>query len=289
MRLSRALQWGIYDRLLAVGSLALGLALALGAIWVGTGDWIASFATGDLGARPSGDGVAVTAIGLLAGLFVWQVGATAARYRTLVGATRRELTGVSTDAGGDLEERIGQLESDVEEVRRVAARIEQGMRTGEFDAAGLDGDSSAGSGRAAGDAAASETDGDGGTRSPSGSAAVATGSSDAPAADDADATADGGRAGTDQADGVQFSGDENQSTAATDGAASGTGDGQDAASSTDGGTTADAAATDAGAGAGAGDDATADGTAADGAAAKEGEDEFEWPEEDDDGEYYRNS
>lgn len=282
MRLTRALQYGLYDRLLAVGSLLLGLAIALGAIWVGAGDWLLS---GELGNPPSGQAAVIAGAGVLAGLFVWQLGSTAARYRTLVGATERQLGGASADdVDGDLGERIAQLESDVEEVRRVAARIEQSMRTEDVGDAGLDGGSASGG-------------------STSGGATAEATTTDTATTTDASAADGGSQTTTADAGGVQFS-DGDDASADAAGAADASGSTADA---TSGGATADATAGDATTADAAGAttaDATADeaepATDADAAATQQSsadggttddaaQDPFEWPEEDDDGEYYRNS
>lgn len=275
MRLTDALRWAIYDRAIAFGSFLLGALVAAGIVFLGAGGSLTTFLFEDLSSTPGTRDLAVLGVGIFAGVFVWQVGRATARHRTMVTATERQVDehldhdAIARAAVSKIDDRIGSLEGDVEEVRRQAARLEQAMRSGDFDVAELEqgvgqapSDGPAGLGGAGADAAGASAADDG----PSDASGPGTGASSDGASGDTGATA--GDAGTVDAE-PPADPDPSADTEAT-GTVDGGGEDADAGGEA-------APADDAGA---AGPDDASDDDA--------GDDGFEWGDDQED-EYYRNS
>lgn len=162
MRLADALRWGVYDRVLAAASFVVGALIMLGGLLIGAGDMLADVLAGNVFDAAGPDNGAVALVGLLVGFAVWQIGRATARQHTVVTATEEEITqSVSTERIKSevlvaLDGRLSQMEADLEEVRRQAARIEQKERTGGFEFDGVDG---TGSSSDAADSATSSSSG----------------------------------------------------------------------------------------------------------------------------------
>lgn len=287
MQLGAAIRWALYDRVIAFGSFLLGALVTAGIAVLGARESVSTFLFEDFSATPPTADLAILGGAVLAGLFVWQVGRTTARHRSMVTATERQVDehldrdDIARAAVSKLDDRMGAIESDVEEVRRQAARVEQAMRSGDFDVAELEqgvgeapsssptaggaggGGSGAGTDVPAGDGSGTDVDAGATGASGGGSASGGGGGSDGTESQTA------GAAGDDEAD---ASGDA-PGTATGDKAQDSTGEPPDA------GGPADAA--NGGTGGRGGDDDGQDDP-------ETGDDEFEWGDDGDE-EYYRNS
>lgn len=295
MRVSDALRWSLYDRAIAVGSFLVGAALIAGSVWIGAGDYLNELLLGDPSSAGEPSSPAIAIAGSLVGVLIWHTGRVTARNYAIVSATESQVhehldhDRLATVAVSKIDDRISQLESDVEEVRRQAARVEQSMRADDFTVEELEsGPSTSGQLDATRSSATGHGAGDDGV-----GAASTAASGPAGTADDAgpgSASDDGtgvGSAGTDPT----ASGREAATPDDADEADPTTGSGANDAGTTNDAETDDAADKDGRAADGANADEDDEQTGGDESADEDDEptdvDDFEW--EGDDDEYFRNS
>lgn len=139
MRLADSLKWALYDRILAWLSFLVGALFIVGGLFVGAGNTLADVAAGNLFSPARPDNVAITAVGVITGIIIWQLGRATARHHAVVAATEEQITEevnterLKSEVLSVLDGRLSDMEADLEEVRRQAARIEQKERVGEFE------------------------------------------------------------------------------------------------------------------------------------------------------------
>lgn len=264
MSLTSSLRWSLYDRALALVPFLLGLGIFAAGVWLGAGAFIEELAFGDPSDAGSPASPVLVGVGVVLGLVVWQIGRSAVRHHTMRSAVEERIDelvdeeAIASAAASKVDDRIADVETDVQQVDRKTTRLEQQFRGDEL-----------------------------------GEDEFGAGSAGAGGADPADTAATAGGAGA--GDEAGFGGDEeagmtfdddatSQPEEATDGTAPTNDDGTDSAV---GGDDADDAVAEE-----AGDAETGDGAdAGDDADDQHGDDAadgFEW-EDDDDGEYYRDT
>ena len=265
MQLKSALRWSLYDRALALLPFLLGIGIVAGGIWLGAGAFLSELAFGDPSDAGQPSSVPLIVGGFVLGLLVWQLGRSAVRHHTMRKALENQIDElvdeerIASTAASKVDDRIADVETDVQQVSRKTTRIEQQVRGDELgsDEFGSDAESSVGGAEpagaaAAGGAAADSTDDETGVAPTDG----ATASTEATGSDATDA-------------------DDEPSAAAAESAAAGTEERAATESDAgDDGETADSA------------ESTSDDESG---ADSESDDGFEWEGDDDDGEYYRNS
>jgi len=121
-----ALKWTAIYRGTAWLAALLGLAIAVGPLYLyGETGLGLGLVADKLGTQPA------LFVPLLVGFLVWQLGKTAAYYRTLVGAVDAELADrfdpelVKSDILSVLDERLAEMQTQIEGTRRA---VEQGSR-----------------------------------------------------------------------------------------------------------------------------------------------------------------
>ncbi|QLG50379.1 hypothetical protein [Natrinema halophilum] len=133
--------WALVYRTIAVGSLVLGLALVAAGLFAGFGGAATTLITEPLNpdlaleqANPM-----ITVLFAAFGIVVWQVGKTYALFMTLPRAAGQAAGGqidsnrVASEVREGIDDRLAQLEAELEETRRAVEALEAGDRrtTGE--------------------------------------------------------------------------------------------------------------------------------------------------------------
>lgn len=149
MQLTTSLRWALYYRGLALASFLVGAAVAAAGVWIGLYDVLVALlglasGGGNVGealasSRPIAGGALV-----VLGVAVWQLGKTAAFYKTLTQATESEMADrfdsqtVKSEILAALDEQLSALHDDVETTRKQVSRLHQDERAEEltFDGAG---------------------------------------------------------------------------------------------------------------------------------------------------------
>ncbi|SNZ13357.1 hypothetical protein SAMN06269185_2135 [Natronoarchaeum philippinense] len=172
MKLATSLRWALYYRGLALLSFLVGAAIALAGVWVGLYEVVAyllsissamefasaSTLSGAVGAARPIPGAAL----VLLGLFVWQVGKTAAFYKTLTEATESEMADrfdtqtVKSEILAALDDQLSDLHADVETTRRQVSRLSREEHAEALEVSAHD---AAASGRSGVDDGAASSDG----------------------------------------------------------------------------------------------------------------------------------
>ena len=180
MKLATSLRWALYYRGLALLSFLVGAAIALAGVWVGLYEVVAyllsissamefasaSTLSGAVDAARPIPGIAL----VLLGLFVWQVGKTAAFYKTLTEATESEMADrfdtqtVKSEILSALDDQLSDLHADVETTRRQVSRLSREEHAEALEVSADDAAAS-GDGVASGDGAASSNGASGRNRS----------------------------------------------------------------------------------------------------------------------------
>ncbi len=155
MRLTTSLRWALYYRGLALLSFLGGAVVAAAGVWVGLYDVVVALlelASGGSGnvsdalaaSRPLAGGALV-----VLGFAVWQVGKTAAFYKTLTQATESEMADrfdtqtVKSEILAALDEQLSDLHADVETTRRQVSRLNREGHADELVEDGVDADTGA--------------------------------------------------------------------------------------------------------------------------------------------------
>lgn len=265
MTLKAALRWSLYDRALALGPLLLGIAVAGIGLWIGAGVYLEELMFGDPSDADAPASTPIAIAGIVLGVLVWQIGRGAVRHYTLQAADVGAAGGAGSgqpepvEPSSAVRDTIADLENDVQALNRKTTRIEQELHG---DALGNDelaptGSDSEGSGTAG------TTTSNAATAGGAQEETSVTGAPDSqwPGADDTGESQDRsiGSGGTEQVE------------EATAGAEAGANDATEAGADGDADRTEDEQASD---------DAEAE--------SDDSPAGFEW-EEDEDGEYYRNT
>ncbi|WP_256392429.1 hypothetical protein [Natronoarchaeum rubrum] len=155
MRLTTSLRWALYYRGLALLSFLFGAVVAAAGVWVGLYDVVVALlelASGGSGnvsdalsaSRPLAGGALV-----VLGFAVWQVGKTAAFYKTLTQATEAEMADrfdtqtVKSEILAALDEQLSDLHADVETTRRQVSRLNREGHADELVEDGVDAETGA--------------------------------------------------------------------------------------------------------------------------------------------------
>lgn len=137
MDFADSVKWGMYDRLLAWAAFAVGALIITIGVWYGAGNTV-----GELGAilgggtAPAPRSLPVAIGGIVLGVFVWQLGAVIARYHALTTATSQELAEefdterVKSELLTVVDERVGEMEHDINRLRRQIEALDDGETDG---------------------------------------------------------------------------------------------------------------------------------------------------------------
>ncbi|GAA0660765.1 hypothetical protein [Natronoarchaeum mannanilyticum] len=134
MRLTTSLRWALYYRGLALLSFLVGAAVAAAGVWIGLYDVLVAVLDLASGGGSVSDALASSrpiAGGALVvlGFAIWQLGKTAAFYKTLTQATESEMADrfdtqtVKSEILAALDEQLSELHADVETTRRQVSRL----------------------------------------------------------------------------------------------------------------------------------------------------------------------
>ncbi len=151
MQLTTSLRWALYYRGLALVSFLVGAAVAAAGVWIGLYDVLVAVLDLASGGGTVSDALASSrpiAGGALVvlGFAIWQLGKTAAFYKTLTQATESEMADrfdtqtVKSEILAALDEQLSDLHADVETTRRQVSRLNQEDRADELveDAVGAE-------------------------------------------------------------------------------------------------------------------------------------------------------
>lgn len=134
MKTLHAIRWALYERFLSLVWLLVGLGIAAGGIWLGAGDVLLGTIYGDA-SIDSARSLPLAAGALVVGLFVWQLGSTAASLKTIAGVTgtmdEDQVDRMQTVLVATLEDRLDELAatSSSGEYDDFTGRDETGDRT----------------------------------------------------------------------------------------------------------------------------------------------------------------
>lgn len=134
MQLTTSLRWALYYRGLALLSFLVGAAVAAAGVWIGLYDVLVALVDvaaggGDLGDAMASSRPIVGGALIVLGFAVWQVGKTAAFYKTLTEATESEMADrfdtqtVKSEILSALDDQLSDLHADVETTRRQVSRM----------------------------------------------------------------------------------------------------------------------------------------------------------------------
>ncbi len=134
MRLTTSLRWALYYRGLALLSFLVGAAVAAAGVWIGLYDVLVALLDLASGGGNISDALASSRpiLGgalVVLGFAVWQLGKTAAFYKTLTQATESEMADrfdtqtVKSEILSVLDEQLSELHADVETTRRQVSRL----------------------------------------------------------------------------------------------------------------------------------------------------------------------
>jgi len=134
MRLTTSLRWALYYRGLALLSFVVGAAVAAVGVWIGLYDVLVALLDLASGGGNVSDALAssrpiVGGALLVLGFAIWQLGKTAAFYKTLTQATESEMADrfdtqtVKSEILAALDEQLSELHADVETTRRQVSRL----------------------------------------------------------------------------------------------------------------------------------------------------------------------
>jgi len=177
METTSSLRWALYYRILTLASFLVGVGIAAVGLWVGLYDFVAHVAGLSDAYASTDDALAAsrpligTALVVLGGV-IWQVGKTAAFYKTLTEATESQVADqfdtetVKSEILSVMDDRLSDLHADVEATRRQVDRLGQeehaeAFGVDEADAAATDpssGDATP-TAHSSGDATSTEEDG----------------------------------------------------------------------------------------------------------------------------------
>ncbi|WP_254763270.1 hypothetical protein [Natrinema marinum] len=141
MDLRNPFRWAIVYRLVAVGSLVLGLALVALGLVIGFGGAVTVLFTAPLDPGPAIEQAnpVITVVFAVLGVVVWQLGKTYALFATLPRAAGRaagrqvDANRVASEVRDSLEERLTDLESEIEATRRAVEALDDGDRRLTYD------------------------------------------------------------------------------------------------------------------------------------------------------------
>ncbi len=141
MDLRNPLKWAILYRMVAVGALVLGLALVAAGLVVGFGGAVTALFTDPLDPGPAIEQAnpVITLLFAALGVVVWQLGKTYALFVTLPRAAGRaagqqvDANRVASEVRDGLEDRLADLETEIEETRRAVEALEDGDRQLMYD------------------------------------------------------------------------------------------------------------------------------------------------------------
>lgn len=130
MQLSEALRWTVYYRGIALVSFLVGAALAAAGIWIGFVDLILNEVPGaSAGGPPEPTTVLGGGLLILFGFVVWQIGKTAAFYKTVTEATESQMADrfdtqtVKSEILSVLDDRLSDMQAEVEMTRQHVDRL----------------------------------------------------------------------------------------------------------------------------------------------------------------------
>ncbi|SEW02223.1 hypothetical protein [Natrinema salifodinae] len=141
MDLRNPLRWTLVYRAIAVGALGLGLALVAVGLLVGFGSSITALLADPLNPGPALERAdpTITVAFTVLGVVVWQLGKTYALFVTLPRATGRaaaqqlDSTRLASEVRDGLDDRLAELEAEVEATRRTVDALETDERVATFD------------------------------------------------------------------------------------------------------------------------------------------------------------
>lgn len=147
MQLTTSLRWALYYRGLALLSFLVGAVVAGAGVWIGLYDVLVAvldLASGGgslsdalASSRPLAGGALV-----MLGFAIWQIGKTAAFYKTLTQATESEMADrfdtqtLKSELLAALDDQLSDLHADVETTRRQVGRLSREEHAAEFDVEG---------------------------------------------------------------------------------------------------------------------------------------------------------
>lgn len=161
MQLTTSLRWALYYRGLALLSFLVGAAVAAAGVWIGLYDVLVALLGLASGGGNVSDALASSrpiagAALVVLGFAIWQLGKTAAFYKTLTQATESEMADrfdtqtVKSEILAALDEQLSDLHADVETTRRQVSRLNREDQADELVEDGVEADSAAsGDGRGA--------------------------------------------------------------------------------------------------------------------------------------------
>jgi len=147
MQLTTSLRWALYYRGLALVSFLVGAAVAGAGVWIGLYDVLVAVLDLASGSGTASDALASSrplAGGALVvlGFAIWQLGKTAAFYKTLTQATESEMADrfdtqtLKSELLAALDDQLSELHADVETTRRQVGRLSREEHAAEFDVEG---------------------------------------------------------------------------------------------------------------------------------------------------------
>jgi len=134
MRLTTSLRWALYYRGLALLSFVVGAAVAAAGVWIGLYDVLVALLDLASGGGNVSDALAssrpiVGGALVVLGFAIWQLGKTAAFYKTLTQATESEMADrfdtqtVKSEILAALDEQLSELHADVQTTRQQVSRL----------------------------------------------------------------------------------------------------------------------------------------------------------------------
>lgn len=130
MQLTEAVRWTLYYRGIALVSFVVGAALAGVGIWFGFLDLLLAQAPGESGGgTPETTNLVAGGLLILFGLIVWQLGKTAAFYKTVTEATESQMADrfdtqvVKSEILTVLDDRLSDIHDEVETTRQHVDRL----------------------------------------------------------------------------------------------------------------------------------------------------------------------
>lgn len=147
MQLTTSLRWALYYRGLALASFLVGAAVAGAGVWIGLYDVLVALLDLASGSGSVSDALASSrplAGGALVvlGFAIWQVGKTAAFYKTLTQATESEMADrfdtqtLKSELLAALDDQLSDIHADVETTRRQVGRLSREEHAEAFDVEG---------------------------------------------------------------------------------------------------------------------------------------------------------